>query len=601
VKLKRTIIVKFILIILIMTFNFCIPENNNPITIGTFSTKPGYEKVKIDWVNPTDTNFEKVVIRKSETAFPQTIGEGTAVYDGTDITFIDNNLTNGKIYYYSIFAVDKKGTSYTPTTSQVTPSDDYGAFLVVNSYGKGDMGWEHIPDGRYWVTFAAAKKKTLYAGMWEPQTENSEVKATINFKITHPYRGDFNIYLGVGDPANPIKQKYFIQLLLYPDDTLGNYPFPNNNIHLDISEFYPYMNNNNVYIKIKDRGAGNENGHSDTGTIDSIGLKIWTTTPYGNGSTPDLEYNIAGLPANTVNDTDLIYTFTAHQGNIPTTKKTGNQTTSAYYTRTIPPKEAIESFKEQFGTYEKGKNYNKIVNGFGTGAVPPTEEQWKKMENKQNYITPISTKTKQIFQEFIDNSASIHFPPIANQGDQGSCNAFVDVYYIHTFYTATLNNWDLSGCSWKNDNIDGDGCKSKVMNPDFVYNIMCSGNNIGITCDDGFEMLRLFGTTTFEYPYDDTDWTSWPTEASFINAPNNKYVTNEEDVNWYILNSNEYIELLMGLLEDGIIVHTFVDGYTFGTLSDKDVWTKENIPSSWTLNHGNTIVGFKTIFDPENP
>ncbi len=588
-------LILFIIATFSLTIFYC--DNPNYFNVSSFDATSGYDRVKLIWVNPDSPDFTGVMIRRSDEDFPQIIDDGDEVYTGLEEKYIDTDLSTNTTYYYSIFS-QYDGYNTEPETIQADTDDDKGAFLIVNSWGIGGS-WEDVPDGKYWMTFGAAKKVSLYGGFWEPPTELNEVKATISFNITHPYRSDFDIFLGVGDSSNPQMEKKFIDII-YPGHTLGDYPFPNNNIHLDISEFYSLMNDNDVYIKLIDKSDQND-GHVDTGTINNAGLRIWTTSSYDDGSTPDLEYSISNLPISTVNDQEIVLTFTDHVGNIPPSKRPlTDDEEDRFYHLSTPPIESVEEFRRQFGTYVDNEDYNKTVDGFGTGAIPPSSKEWNEMKTRKNYVYPNPNLIKlSDILDFFDNSKEIYFPPIGNQGGQGSCNSFVVVYYIHTFYQAQLNGYDLSGCMW--DNGIPSPFQDKVMNPDFVFNIVCSGLNEGAPADDNYEMLRLYGTTTWDSPYDDSDWTSWPTEDEFIKAPINRIVTDEADMSWLMITSETYVDTVIQCLEEGILIHTFIDGFKYSTLSDKDVWTSENIPVSWALNHGNTIVGYNLFFDPENP
>ena len=74
-------------------------------------------------------------------------------------------------------------------------------------------------------------------------------------------------------------------------------------------------------------------------------------------------------------------------------------------------------FKSFVGTYEKGKNYNQIIDGHGTGLIPPTKEQWEEMKNQPILVDKIEFPSRQ--QEFLQVmiiQATNWFPPIGNQG-----------------------------------------------------------------------------------------------------------------------------------------------------------------------------------------
>ena len=80
----------------------------------------------------------------------------------------------------------------------------------------------------------------------------------------------------------------------------------------------------------------------------------------------------------------------------------------------------FKKFKKFTGTYEKGKNYNQIINGHGTGLMPPTEEQWNTIKNKPMLVDKIEFPlNKAAAPSRYDNASTIWFPPIGNQGSQG--------------------------------------------------------------------------------------------------------------------------------------------------------------------------------------
>ena len=64
----------------------------------------------------------------------------------------------------------------------------------------------------------------------------------------------------------------------------------------------------------------------------------------------------------------------------------------------------------------------KLLMVHGTGLRPPTEEQWEKMKNQPILIDKIESYfgTTEL-PSSCDNSATIWFPPIGNQGSEGSC------------------------------------------------------------------------------------------------------------------------------------------------------------------------------------
>ncbi len=93
--------------------------------------------------------------------------------------------------------------------------------------------------------------------------------------------------------------------------------------------------------------------------------------------------------------------------------------------------------KETLGIYEEGVDYNEITEGHGTGLRPPSEEEWRAIESSWHEIEGFSPQDGLPYSA--DHSGSVYFPPIGNQGSEGSCVAFFG-YYTSTLYEARDRN-----------------------------------------------------------------------------------------------------------------------------------------------------------------
>lgn len=132
----------------------------------------------------------------------------------------------------------------------------HGAFRIANSWGVG--GWENVPNGCYWISYEAMKQRIEYCMIYGDLV-NYEPKLLTSFHIDHPEREDCAISVGMGSHFLPIATKSFSDLT-----SGGNYPFPANNIVIDITDFMEYVStayNQAYFIKVRD-GSG-----PTTGTI----------------------------------------------------------------------------------------------------------------------------------------------------------------------------------------------------------------------------------------------------------------------------------------------------------------------------------------------
>ncbi len=82
-------------------------DTGSPGQVTNLVGTPGNQKIKIDWVNPSDSDLVGIMIRRSETAFPGSVSEGTEVFNSLGTTFSDSVLSNGTTYFYSIFTYDE--------------------------------------------------------------------------------------------------------------------------------------------------------------------------------------------------------------------------------------------------------------------------------------------------------------------------------------------------------------------------------------------------------------------------------------------------------------------------------------------------------------
>ncbi|HON29388.1 MAG TPA: InlB B-repeat-containing protein, partial [Mesotoga infera] len=180
--------------------------------------------------------------------------------------------------------------SFTATTNRTLVANfsiqqEVGGFKVANSWGIG--GWENVPDGFLYITYEAMKQNKVLCFAVDPK-DNYEPRAIAVFKISHPIRDDCYVYVGVGNPSSPSREKRF-------DDYYqrsGPYPYPDNKMVLDITELLPF-NNETLYLKVYDTKTGS------TGTIEFFSVEIYDNYPSG---VPSSVFISTQTPKNTVNN-----------------------------------------------------------------------------------------------------------------------------------------------------------------------------------------------------------------------------------------------------------------------------------------------------------
>ena len=248
------------------------------------------------------------------------------------------------------------------------------------------------------------------------------------------------------------------------------------------------------------------------------------------------------------------------------------------------------------GVYQKGVNYNKIVNGHGTGLKPPTEEKWQELFEQtiliDHYVSEID-----VLPSSHDNSNSKWFPPIGNQDGEGSCVSWACGYYTKTFQEAREHHWDLSACTWDGGywGHPNEAYQEYIFSPDFIYHQVNNGVDNGSYYSDNMNLLERIGCCTWNYmPYDPADHTTWPSEAAWQQAP---WYRSETGYGYMYVDTDEKLQELKQLLADSNLAIISINADYYNQLTDEDLWTLDNYnPDS--RNHANTVVGYDDNYGP---
>ena len=149
-----------------------------------------------------------------------------------------------------------------------------------------------------------------------------------------------------------------------------------------------------------------------------------------------------------------------------------------------------------------------------------------------------------------DNSTLNAFPPIRNQGSQGSCAAFSSTYYQMTHMTALVRGWNAKS-----------GGDAYHFSPKWTYNMLNGGTDSGCFIDENLALARDHGCATWsDFPYTGTtsDFRAWCLNAAVwsnsIAFRFNEYSTIDN------LASSNGLATLKAVLDNGYMV-TF-DSYS---------------------------------------
>jgi len=168
----------------------------------------------------------------------------------------------------------------------------------------------------------------------------------------------------------------------------------------------------------------------------------------------------------------------------------------------------------------------------GLGARPPTPEEKARHDaicTKVTYVAPNAIALQRVAAEAragrspkpagrfalptaVDNSTSQYFPPIRSQGGQGSCTCWAACYYYDTYTQAMDEGYNVSG-----------GDNDHICSPAFMYNIINEGMDEGAYTGEAVSRLNTIGCSSWTLkPYDDSDYTSWPSEQAWVQALRNR-------------------------------------------------------------------------------
>lgn len=169
-----------------------------------------------------------------------------------------------------------------------------------------------------------------------------------------------------------------------------------------------------------------------------------------------------------------------------------------------------------------------------------------------------------------------HFPPVGNQGQQGSCAAWAVSYYMNGFLQRKINDW-TDDYSWH------------LMSPAWTYNKVNDGVDDGSYPSDNAYIIEVVGDATlYTMPYDSSDYISWGDESAWREAPLYK-IKDYQPIDISDVNTIKYY------LNQGYLIYFGINASTPGFRGgnfDGDYILSDYEYGGGIPNHAQTIVGY---------
>ena len=236
--------------------------------------------------------------------------------------------------------------------------------------------------------------------------------------------------------------------------------------------------------------------------------------------------------------------------------------------------------EKSMGFRDPSKNYNIIIDGHGTGLAPPTVDEYAFLLEHGKYVRTVRNYRS---KGSADLSTSPYFPPVGDQGSQGSCAAWATAYYDNTFYQARVHNWT--------DTHNGTN-GHHLMSPAWTYNKANGGSDGGSSFIGNYMVMNTIGTASLAtMPYNPSDYTSWGNELAWREAP----VGRIPDIEYTDVSN---IDVVKSWIDQGYLATFAINANVYtsptGAFSDGNyiVSWEEYQPFYGQPNHAQTIVGY---------
>jgi C1A family cysteine protease len=123
-------------------------------------------------------------------------------------------------------------------------------------------------------------------------------------------------------------------------------------------------------------------------------------------------------------------------------------------------------------------------------------------DETQEFKTPVAARVAVALPSYVNNSLLPSFPPIGDQGQEGSCLAWASTYYQASHEVGLANG------------RNNKSSKAGILSPKWTYNMVNGGLDQGSMITDAYAVLSQNGAVSIaSFPYDG-NYLAWDTQGS---------------------------------------------------------------------------------------
>lgn len=195
-------------------------DHTPPGPVTNLTATPGNAQVQLTWTNPTDLDFQGVKVLRKTGAYSTSNTDGTLVYSGTQQSYLDTAVTNGTLYYYTLYAFDAVPNYSAPAQAQATPvgGDTVPPGPVVSLVATAGnaqvlLAW-HNPSDPDWAGTRVVRTTghnpsgpndgtVVFDGIGDNKMDNGVTNGTTYYYGAFAYDNSLNYSTGAFDQATP--------------------------------------------------------------------------------------------------------------------------------------------------------------------------------------------------------------------------------------------------------------------------------------------------------------------------------------------------------------------------------------------------------------